>query len=419
MAPRTAGTADDEFDLTCFLWGDLPPLPEQPGAGQSDVGAGIRTPTSDDVLLAEAFTPRESSPTWDALATRSIRENSASPAVLTIAEEDFDPDADIDLDALAEWANLIDAVTVDDNQSAATAQAEETDAFRLDERPRSYGELTERLRREVLPRLRWLAASRGSITLGHLARIVVNLQGSEAHLAQVRAFLERTSVRILPSRAHDSARHLPLWAIQQSCRRFGDLLCGQIDEQEAIARIGYDGVPLSQESHAILIQAWTCHCLAREEERACAMTVAAEVARAGADPSGWSAAALEAREALVRDNLWLVARMTRRHVGRGVALDDLLHSGALAVSQAVVRFDPARGYRFASFASGWVSRSLTGTPTGQTLSILRVEQRNGHADQLPDEIVGLGWPHLTSDIRHPTSDSTWETMGRARPHAVH
>ena len=110
-------------------------------------------------------------------------------------EGGVDPDADIDLDALAEWAILIDTVTRDDNRPVA-ALAEEPGAFQLDERPRSYGELTERLRREVLPRLRWLAASRGSLTLGHLARVVVNLQGSEAHLVEVRAFVERTGVPI-------------------------------------------------------------------------------------------------------------------------------------------------------------------------------------------------------------------------------
>ena len=212
---------------------------------------------------------------------------------------------------------------------------------------------------------------------------------------------------------------MPLWAIQQSCRRFGDLPCGHIDEEAAIARVGYEGVPLSQEARAFLIQASLCHCLAREEERALAMTVAAEVARAGEDLRGWSAAALEARESLVLDNLWLVARMARRHVGRSVELDGLLQSGAEAVAQAVVRFDPAHGYRFASFASGWVSRALTGTPTGQTLSILRAEQRNGHADPSPNGGVAPGWLHPASDIRGPTSDSAWETMKRTSPHAAH
>lgn len=361
MASRTTESPDDEFDLTRFLWGDLPFLggqpetgdSEQPTAPPSSVDTFARS--DEDRLVSEAASIQETSPNWRALAG-SDRRPTTNADEATADDDEFDPEPDIGLDVLAELAALAEAeLAADDSDD----QLDDPDAFVLDERPLSYGELTNRLHKEVLPRLRSLTESQGYLTLGYLARAVVDLQDSNTHLDEVRAFVERINVPLLPSRSHRGVRQLPIWAIRKAQRRFGDLLHDQIDEHVVIDRFGYTGVPLSQGTRAFLVQAWMWHCLSREEERAHAATVAAEIARDTEYLDDWPAEALAAREALILDNLWLVCRLAQRHMGRGVEIDDLVQFGALGLFRAVEKFNPDLGYRFVTYASNWVFQSIT------------------------------------------------------------
>ena len=60
---------------------------------------------------------------------------------------------------------------------------------------------------------------------------------------------------------------------------------------------------------------------------------------------------IEARNALVEEHLYMVDILIRKYLGKGVDYDDLYQVGALALVQAVERFDPERGYEFSSFAT--------------------------------------------------------------------
>ena len=60
---------------------------------------------------------------------------------------------------------------------------------------------------------------------------------------------------------------------------------------------------------------------------------------------------IEARNALVEDHLYMVDILIRKYLGKGVDYDDLYQVGALALVQAVERFDPSKGYEFSSFAT--------------------------------------------------------------------
>jgi RNA polymerase primary sigma factor len=84
--------------------------------------------------------------------------------------------------------------------------------------------------------------------------------------------------------------------------------------------------------------------LSREEENEIAERV-----RAG-DP--------EARERLIRSNLRFVVTIAKRYVGNGVALEDLINDGNLGLVKAAERFDPARGYKFISYAVWWIRQSI-------------------------------------------------------------
>ncbi len=60
---------------------------------------------------------------------------------------------------------------------------------------------------------------------------------------------------------------------------------------------------------------------------------------------------IEKRNELVESHLYMVDILIRKYLNKGVDYDDLYQVGALALVQAVERFDPARGFEFSSFAT--------------------------------------------------------------------
>ena len=60
---------------------------------------------------------------------------------------------------------------------------------------------------------------------------------------------------------------------------------------------------------------------------------------------------IELRNEIVEDHLYMVDILIRKYLNKGVEYDDLYHVGALALVQAVERFDPDRGFEFSSFAT--------------------------------------------------------------------
>ena len=59
----------------------------------------------------------------------------------------------------------------------------------------------------------------------------------------------------------------------------------------------------------------------------------------------------ELRNEIVEKYLYMVDILIRKYLGKGVDYDDLYQVGALALVQAVERFDPNRGFEFSSFAT--------------------------------------------------------------------
>ena len=64
------------------------------------------------------------------------------------------------------------------------------------------------------------------------------------------------------------------------------------------------------------------------------------------------------REQLVLDNLYLVPQVVRQFHTGPIPIGDLVQEGHVGLLQAVDRFDPSRGYRFATYAVWWIRRSL-------------------------------------------------------------
>ncbi|MDD7718611.1 MAG: sigma-70 family RNA polymerase sigma factor [Eubacteriaceae bacterium] len=60
---------------------------------------------------------------------------------------------------------------------------------------------------------------------------------------------------------------------------------------------------------------------------------------------------IENRNEIVEKHLYMVDILIRKYLGKGVEYDDLYQVGALALVNAVERFDPEKGYEFSSFAT--------------------------------------------------------------------
>ena len=81
-----------------------------------------------------------------------------------------------------------------------------------------------------------------------------------------------------------------------------------------------------------------------------------------ADLQRGGAAAAQARDTLIRHNLRLVAHICKKYYAGNSAQDDMISIGTIGLIKAVDTFDPAKGKRFASYASRCIENAIL-TPT--------------------------------------------------------
>ena len=61
-----------------------------------------------------------------------------------------------------------------------------------------------------------------------------------------------------------------------------------------------------------------------------------------------------ARDRLIQSNLRLVVSVALKFKGRGVPLQDLVQDGTVGLITAAEKFEPARGWRFSTYATWWI-----------------------------------------------------------------
>jgi len=67
---------------------------------------------------------------------------------------------------------------------------------------------------------------------------------------------------------------------------------------------------------------------------------------------------MSARYQLIESNLRLVISVAKKFIGLGMPLSDLIQEGNFGLMEAVAKFDPEKGCRFATYATWWIRQSI-------------------------------------------------------------
>lgn len=71
----------------------------------------------------------------------------------------------------------------------------------------------------------------------------------------------------------------------------------------------------------------------------------------------------------IKANLRLVINIAKRHIGKGLALTDLVQEGNLGLIRAVEKFDHTKGFKFSTYGAWWIHQAITRALAEKTRTI--------------------------------------------------
>lgn len=124
--------------------------------------------------------------------------------------------------------------------------------------------------------------------------------------------------------------------------------------EQVTSEAAYDAAPSATQSEPGATEAETLQMWMRRTRETRLLTAPEEVDLARRVARGDQAA----KNKLTEANLRLVVSIARRYSVPGVSLADLIQEGNIGLIRAVEKFDPNRGFRFSTYATWWIRRSI-------------------------------------------------------------
>ena len=123
----------------------------------------------------------------------------------------------------------------------------------------------------------------------------------------------------------------------------------------------------------------------------------------------------QARALLIESNLRLVIFVAKKFMGRGLQLLDLIQEGSMGLMKAVSKFDPTRGFKFATYATWWIRQAINRAIADQARTI-RVPV---HMHETINRLVRATRKLTQEKHREPTPEEIAEEMKISVEKVIH